>query len=143
MGPYLSSSRVHLQSYEESNNREVEIVSTKLLKLTVDLTNIPSNVDLSSKAENMAERIANQIEKMNEEYKKQANKHRRFKELKEGDLVMMYLRKVRLPAGKYNKLQSKTIGPCQIIKKFGDNTNKIDLPDKHTNQSYLQRSRYL
>ena len=35
-----------------------EIVYTKLPRLTIDLTNIPHNVDLSFEAENMAKRIA-------------------------------------------------------------------------------------
>ena len=84
----------------------------------------------------MVERIAKlheditvQIEKMNQAYKSQANKHRRFKEFKEGDLVIIHLRKVRLPARKYKKLQPKKIGPCPIIKRFGDNAYKIDLLD--------------
>ena len=83
---------------QTAGNSPFEVVYTKLPKLTIDITNIPFNVDLSSEVENMAERTAklhkdvtNQIEKMNEEYKKQADKHRRFKELKEGELVMIYL----------------------------------------------------
>ena len=108
---------------------------TKLPRLTVDLTNIPSNVDFSSEVENMAERITKlhkvitaQIEKMNQAYKSQDDKHRRFKEFKGRDLVMIHLRKARLSAGKYNKLQPKKIGPYPIIKRFGDNSYKIDLP---------------
>lgn len=101
-------------AYNHMKNRTIgkssfKIVYTKLPRLTVDLTNIPSNVDLSSEAENMVERIAklhkdmtNRIEKMNEEIKKQADKHRGFKEFK-GALVMIYLRKTRLPTGKCSK----------------------------------------
>ena len=74
---------------------------------------------------------------MNQTYKSQADKHQRFKEFKEGDLVMIHLRKVRLPAGKYSKLQPKKIGRYQIIKKFGDNAFKIDLPDHiHVNPNF-------
>ena len=86
--------------------------------------------------------VTTQIEKMNQAYKTQADKHQRFKEFKEGDLVMIHLRKARLPAGKYSKIQPKKIGPYPIIKRFGDNAYKIDLPD-HTHQSYLQCGGYI
>ena len=93
-----------------------ENVYTKLPRLTVDLTNIPFNVDLSFEAKNMAKRIAKlhkdvtvQIEKMNQVYKSQPNKHQRLKEFKEGDLVRIHLWKARLPTKMYSKLQPKKI----------------------------------
>lgn len=60
--------------------------------LTVDLTNLPTSVDLSLEAEAMAERVAeihngvtDHLEKMTAMYKLDADKHRRFKEFKEGN----------------------------------------------------------
>lgn len=44
------------------------------------------------------------------------------------DLVLAHLRKERFPKGEYNKLKSKKIGSCRILRKFSANAYEIELP---------------
>lgn len=43
-------------------------------------------------------------------------------------MVMVHLRKNRLPAGVYHKMMAKRIGPCRILHKINDNAYVVDLP---------------
>jgi hypothetical protein len=43
--------------------------------------------------------------------------------------VLEHLRKERFAIGTYNELKFKNIGLCKILRKFGENTYEIELPE--------------
>ncbi|TYK11579.1 DNA/RNA polymerases superfamily protein [Cucumis melo var. makuwa] len=122
-----------------------EVVYSSLPPVTFDLAHLPSVVDVNMEAEAMADRISklyqeikNHLELPNDSYKMATNSHKHFKEYQVGDLVMVYLRKSRLPADHHSKMTNKRIGPCQILE-----TRSQCLPIRsssyHENQPITQR----
>lgn len=111
------------------------------LPLTVDLAKLPSSADLSNEVEEMAEKIIRlhqevqaNIEQPNASHKKAADKHRRLQTFQEGDLVMIHLRKSRFPMVTYNKLKNRKLGPFKILRAYGNNAYRLELPsDLHIN----------
>lgn len=61
-------------------------------------------------------------------YKRDADKKRRELIFEPGELVWVVLTKDRFPAGEYNKLKSRKIGPVEIIERINPNAYRVRLP---------------
>ena len=101
----------------------------------LDLVPLPKLPGMSIATEHMADRVKaiqeevrKKLEASNTKYKAAVDRKRRLKLFKVGDLVMVYLRKWRLPVGTFNKLSDKKYGPYQILQKINDNAYRVDLP---------------
>lgn len=84
------------------------------------------------KVAELHKKVTEHLKKMNTKYKTEAGQHRKFKEFKEGDLVMVHLYKTRFPATSYNKLHPWKLGPFRVLNNYGNNAYKIEvLSDVH------------
>jgi hypothetical protein len=102
----------------------------------VDLVPLPKAPGVSASAEAMAkdildtkEAVRARLEATGQKNKRAADKKRRLKVFKEGDEVMVFLKKERFPVGTYRKLQPRKYGPFKILRKLNDNAYVVDLPD--------------
>jgi len=74
------------------------------------------------------EEIREKIMKNNADYKASADLHRRLKIFNVGDYVMVPMRPERFPPGTVKKLQARSAGSFQILKKINSNAHVVDLP---------------
>ncbi|GKE11287.1 RNA-directed DNA polymerase, partial [Tanacetum coccineum] len=104
----------------------------------LDLVPLPINSTYSGDGDERAravkelhEKVKLKIEKQNQRYAKQANKHRKAAIFKEGDLVWVHMSKERFPPGRHAKLQQRGDGPFKIVQCMGNNAYKVELPGHH------------
>ncbi|XP_059069221.1 uncharacterized protein LOC131859466 [Cryptomeria japonica] len=84
--------------------------------------------DFAEVMKDVHDQVKNRLHHTTKKYKAAADKKRRDLKFKVGDLVMLHLKKERLPKEKYTKLMMKKLGPCKILMKCGNNAYKVDLP---------------
>jgi hypothetical protein len=73
--------------------------------------------------------VKQRLQKSNQEYKCRADQRKRQLQFEVGDMVLAHLRKEMFLRGTYNKLKMKTIGPCRVLRKFGENTYELELQE--------------
>lgn len=64
-------------------------------------------------------------------YKQRVDMRKKRVVFKRGDLVWIHLRKERIPASRFGKLQPRTDGPFKVLEWINDNTYKIELPSEY------------
>ena len=104
-------------------------------RLSVDLVPLLADTRISADVESFFHHmqqvhyeVRRHISASNAIYKQQADKHRRFIEFGERDMVMVCIRPERMPQGAYKKLHPQNTGPYKILKSISSNAYVLDLP---------------
>ncbi|KAH7567997.1 hypothetical protein JRO89_XS07G0210700 [Xanthoceras sorbifolium] len=112
-------------AYNNSMNRSIKKTPFEaaygLKPQTVfDLVPLPQDTRVSDEGEAFAEHIRAiheevqvAIKASNESYAAAANQHRKVQEFKEGDMVLVHLKRERFPKGTYHKLKARKFRPCK------------------------------
>ncbi|KAB5511953.1 hypothetical protein DKX38_028981 [Salix brachista] len=112
-----------------------EIVYGFLPRCPLDLANLPSNSKVHHKAEDLITQLQdihnltrqNLLESVTK-FKHDADRKRCMVDFQVGEFVWAVLTKDRFPAGEYNKLSARKIGPVEIIEKINSNAYRLKLP---------------
>ncbi|PKU74262.1 hypothetical protein MA16_Dca003465 [Dendrobium catenatum] len=115
------------------------VVYTKHPNHTVDVAVLPQcnskpAAEFAEQFSQMIQEVRQKLEESNLKYKEAADKHRKKREFKVGDLVMIRVRRERFGHGSYSKLSPRKIGPFSILRQINPNTYVVDLPN-HYNTS--------
>lgn len=112
------------------------LVYTSVPRHVVDLVELPKASGVNKSAETLAREIVEtkesvkaRLEATGTKNKEAADKRKRLKVFKEGDDVMVFLRRERFPVGTYSKLKPRKYGPFKVLRKINDNAYVVALPD--------------
>ena len=101
----------------------------------LDLATLPDHTRLHGEAVDFVEDVQNihrqaldHLTTSTARYKRDADKKRRELIFEPGALVWVVLTKERFPAGEYNKLKSRKIGPVEVIERINPNAYRVRLP---------------
>ena len=100
------------------------------IDLTDKAVKVPAAEEFIKRMSNSVKEARDHIIKAQAAQKKQADKHRREHTFKIGDQVMVSNRNMNPADRRSRKLGHRWEGPFIIIAKFGDNSFKLDLPNK-------------
>ena len=130
---HMGSGTVAEFAYNHSVNQSTRIspfdaVTDIRLRLPVDLVPLPAEARTSVNADTcirhmqqVHEEVQHHISTSNDAYKHHVDKHRRFIQVAEGDMVMVRNRPKSLPPGANKKLYPRNSGLFKILKKIGPN----------------------
>ncbi|PKI64757.1 hypothetical protein CRG98_014826 [Punica granatum] len=112
-----------------------EVVYAVIPKGPLDLIPLPNRSKVHSKAANFVnglqeihQAVYDHLTEANAKYKQAADKKHCSVEFEVGDFVWAILTKERYPAGEYNKLSARKIGPVEVIEKINSNAYRLKLP---------------
>ncbi|RDX67764.1 hypothetical protein CR513_53316, partial [Mucuna pruriens] len=121
----------HSKEFENLGKICVYFNPLTLLDILTLLTNKHTNLDGKKKAEFVKElhaKVRVNIEKMNEQHSRKANKGHVKVTFEPGDWVWVHMQKGRFPIQRNSKLKPRVDGPFQVLEKINDNIYKLDLP---------------